>query len=39
MDFDLNDEHELIRQTARRLAKDVIAPRAAEVECHLRVPG
>ncbi len=38
MDFDLNDEHELIRQTARRLAKDVIAPRAAEVDATSEYP-
>ncbi len=38
MDFDLNDEHELIRQTARRLARDVIAPRAAEVDATSEYP-
>jgi alkylation response protein AidB-like acyl-CoA dehydrogenase len=32
MDFDLSDEHRLIQQTARRVARDVIAPRAAEVD-------
>ena len=38
MDFDLNDEHELIRQTSRRLAQDVIAPRAAEVDATSEYP-
>jgi len=32
MDFDLSDEHRLIQQTARRVAREVIAPRAAEVD-------
>jgi len=32
MDFDLSEEHRLIQQTARRVARDVIAPRAAEVD-------
>ena len=32
MDFDLSEEHQLIQQTARRVARDVIAPRAAEVD-------
>ena len=32
MEFDLNEEHQLIRQTARRIAQDVIKPRAAEVD-------
>ena len=32
MNFDLSDEHRLIQQTARRVARDVIAPRAAEVD-------
>ena len=32
MDFDLSDEHRLIQQTARRVSRDVIAPRAAEVD-------
>ena len=32
MDFDLSEEHQLIRQTARRVAREVVAPRAAEVD-------
>ncbi len=32
MDFQLSEEHRLIQQTARRVAKDVIAPRAAEMD-------
>jgi alkylation response protein AidB-like acyl-CoA dehydrogenase len=32
LDFQLNEEHVLIQQTARRIAQDVIAPRAAEVD-------
>lgn len=32
MDFDLSDEHRLIQQTARRVAREVIEPRAAEVD-------
>jgi alkylation response protein AidB-like acyl-CoA dehydrogenase len=32
MDFQLTDEQELIRQTARRIAREVIAPRAAELD-------
>jgi hypothetical protein len=32
MDFELSEEHRLIQQTARRVAREVIAPRAAEVD-------
>jgi short-chain 2-methylacyl-CoA dehydrogenase len=32
MDFDLSDEHELIRQTAREFAEDEIRPRAEEMD-------
>ena len=32
MDFDLTEEHRLIQQTARRIAQEVVAPRAAEVD-------
>lgn len=32
MDFELSEEHRLIKDTARRIAKDVIAPRAKEVD-------
>jgi alkylation response protein AidB-like acyl-CoA dehydrogenase len=32
MHFELNEEHVLIRDTARRIAREVIAPRAAEVD-------
>ena len=32
MDFNLSDEHRLIQETARRVAKEKIAPRAAELD-------
>jgi hypothetical protein len=32
MDFTLTEEHRLIRDTARRIAKEKIAPRAAEID-------
>ncbi len=32
MDFALSDEHRLIKETARRIAREVIAPRAKEVD-------
>jgi len=32
MDFELSDEHRLIKDAARRIARDVIAPRAKEVD-------
>jgi alkylation response protein AidB-like acyl-CoA dehydrogenase len=32
MDFELSEEHRLIKDTARRIARDVIAPRAKEVD-------
>lgn len=32
MDFELSEEHRLIKDTARRIARDVIAPRAREVD-------
>jgi len=32
MDFTLTDEHRLIQETARRIAKEKIAPRAAEID-------
>lgn len=32
MDFDLSEEHRLIQETARRVAREVVAPRAAEVD-------
>lgn len=32
MDFELSDEHELIRQTARQFAEERIAPRAEEMD-------
>lgn len=32
MDFDLTEEQKLIQQTARRLAKEVVAPRADEID-------
>ena len=32
MDFQLSEEHRLIQQTARRIAKERVAPRAAEID-------
>ena len=32
MDFQLSEEHRLIQETARRIAKERIAPRAAEID-------
>jgi alkylation response protein AidB-like acyl-CoA dehydrogenase len=32
MDFELNETHKLIRDTARRLAREVVEPRAAEID-------
>jgi len=32
MDFQLSEEHRLIQETARRIARDRIAPRAAEID-------
>lgn len=32
MEFELSDEHKLIKDTARRIAREVIAPRAKEVD-------
>jgi alkylation response protein AidB-like acyl-CoA dehydrogenase len=32
MDFELTDEQRLIQETARRIAKEVVAPRAAELD-------
>ena len=32
MDFELSEEHRLIKDTARRIAKDVVAPRAKELD-------
>ncbi len=32
MDFELSEENRLIKETARRIAKDVIAPRAKELD-------
>jgi|CXWL01.1.fsa_nt_gi alkylation response protein AidB-like acyl-CoA dehydrogenase len=32
MDFQLSEEHRLIQQTARRVSKEIIAPRAAEMD-------
>lgn len=38
MDFELSDAHRLIRQTARRIARDRVAPRAAEIDATERFP-
>lgn len=32
MDFELSEQHRLIRDTARRVAREVVAPRAAELD-------
>ncbi len=32
MEFELSEEHKLIKETARRIAREVIAPRAKEVD-------
>ena len=32
MEFELSEEHRLIQETARRIAKEKIAPRAAEID-------
>lgn len=32
MDFELNETQKLIRETARRIAREVVAPRAAEID-------
>jgi alkylation response protein AidB-like acyl-CoA dehydrogenase len=32
MDFELSEEHKMIRETARRLARQRVAPRAAEID-------
>jgi alkylation response protein AidB-like acyl-CoA dehydrogenase len=32
MDFDLTESQKLIRETARRIAREVVAPRAAEID-------
>jgi len=32
MDFELSESHKLIRETARRLAREVVEPRAAEID-------
>ena len=31
MDFELSEEHRLIRETVRRVARELVAPRAAEI--------
>jgi alkylation response protein AidB-like acyl-CoA dehydrogenase len=38
MDFALSEEHVLLRDSVRRLARDVIAPRAAEVDRNAEYP-
>ena len=38
MDFDLSDADTLIQQTARRIARDVVRPRAAEVDATAEYP-
>ncbi len=36
--YQLTDEHDLLRQTVRDLAQDVIAPRAAEIDAQAEYP-
>ena len=36
--YQLTEEHELLRQTVRDLAQDVIAPRAAEIDAQAEYP-
>ncbi|MEX2236635.1 MAG: acyl-CoA dehydrogenase family protein [Dehalococcoidia bacterium] len=38
MDYELSEEHKLIRDTARRIARDVVAPRAAEIDLSEEYP-
>jgi alkylation response protein AidB-like acyl-CoA dehydrogenase len=38
VDFELSDAHRLIRQTARLIARDRVAPRAAEIDATERFP-
>ena len=38
MDFELSEEHKLIRDTARRIARERVAPRAAEVDATEEYP-
>ena len=38
MDFQLSEEHRLIRDTARRIARERIAPRAAEIDATEEYP-
>ena len=38
MQFALSEEHTLIRDSARRVAREVIAPRAAEVDRTAQYP-
>jgi len=38
MDFQLSEEHQLIRDVARRIAKERVAPRAAEIDAKEEYP-
>ena len=38
MDFELTEEQQLIRETARRIAKERVAPRAAEIDAKEEYP-
>ncbi|MGD0115067.1 MAG: acyl-CoA dehydrogenase family protein [Dehalococcoidia bacterium] len=38
MDFELSEEHELIRGVARRIAREQVAPRAAEIDATASYP-
>jgi alkylation response protein AidB-like acyl-CoA dehydrogenase len=38
MDYELSEEHKLIRETARRIAREKVAPRAAEIDLSEEYP-
>ncbi|MBI2563477.1 MAG: acyl-CoA dehydrogenase family protein, partial [candidate division NC10 bacterium] len=38
MDFDYSDEERMVQELSRRLARDKIAPRAAEIDAREEVP-
>src|SRR3990172_10199943 len=38
MDFNLSPEQQLIKQTVSRIAQDVLAPKAAEIDANLSFP-
>ena len=38
MDFELSETHRLIQSTARRVAREIVAPRAAEIDAEAKYP-